>query len=112
MGRQIVAHPEPSGFRPGGAPPSAGLPASLDRKSTRLNSSHSQISYAAFCLKKKNHRVTEDTEEETQRTPLNPVVVGSPDPTSFGTFGQPKWHGPETVPQQRISSPVPSVNLW
>src|SRR2546430_10402381 len=28
----------------------------LDRKSTRLNSSHSQISYAVFCLKKKNHR--------------------------------------------------------
>src|SRR2546430_13242511 len=27
----------------------------LDRKSTRLNSSHSQISYAVFCLKKKNH---------------------------------------------------------
>src|SRR2546430_10573113 len=27
---------------------------SLDRKSTRLNSSHSQISYAVFCLKKKN----------------------------------------------------------
>src|SRR2546430_7579196 len=26
----------------------------VDRKSTRLNSSHSQISYAAFCLKKKN----------------------------------------------------------
>src|SRR5688572_31478933 len=26
---------------------------SLDRKSTRLNSSHSQISYAVFCLKKK-----------------------------------------------------------
>src|SRR2546430_11870732 len=30
----------------------AGLKA--DRKSTRLNSSHSQISYAVFCLKKKN----------------------------------------------------------
>src|SRR2546430_6147506 len=29
----------------------------LDRKSTRLNSSHSQISYAVFCLKKKNIRV-------------------------------------------------------
>src|SRR5688572_32538700 len=28
--------------------------ATLDRKSTRLNSSHSQISYAVFCLKKKN----------------------------------------------------------
>src|SRR2546430_6793474 len=38
----------------------------IDRKSTRLNSSHSQISYAVFCLKKKKkqrstasrHRVT------------------------------------------------------
>src|SRR2546430_8445372 len=28
-------------------------PPSQDRKSTRLNSSHSQISYAVFCLKKK-----------------------------------------------------------
>src|SRR2546427_8485253 len=30
------------------------LRAQRDRKSTRLNSSHSQISYAVFCLKKKN----------------------------------------------------------
>src|SRR2546427_9921345 len=29
--------------------------ASVDRKSTRLNSSHSQISYAVFCLKKKKN---------------------------------------------------------
>src|SRR5688572_32109760 len=29
---------------------------SLDRKSTRLNSSHSQISYAVFCLKKKTNK--------------------------------------------------------
>src|SRR5256885_3235068 len=29
---------------------------SADRKSTRLNSSHLVISYAVFCLKKKNHR--------------------------------------------------------
>src|SRR2546430_5359038 len=29
-----------------------------DRKSTRLNSSHSQISYAVFCLKKKNRSST------------------------------------------------------
>src|SRR5688572_31280400 len=28
----------------------------IDRKSTRLNSSHSQISYAVFCLKKKKTR--------------------------------------------------------
>src|SRR2546430_8116843 len=27
----------------------------IDRKSTRLNSSHSQISYAVFCLKKKKY---------------------------------------------------------
>src|SRR2546427_8127704 len=32
----------------------AGAGPLLDRKSTRLNSSHSQISYAVFCLKKKN----------------------------------------------------------
>src|SRR5699024_12808096 len=30
---------------------------SLDRKSTRLNSSHVSISYAVFCLKKKNKKV-------------------------------------------------------
>src|SRR5256886_8726609 len=37
---------------------SAGAPLApdQDRKSTRLNSSHSQISYAVFCLKKKKHR--------------------------------------------------------
>src|SRR3989475_2950743 len=29
------------------------FPEEIDRKSTRLNSSHSQISYAVFCLKKK-----------------------------------------------------------
>src|SRR5256886_3038034 len=38
-----------------GTPPSSWHPA-IDRKSTRLNSSHSQISYAVFCLKKKKHR--------------------------------------------------------
>src|SRR5205085_8916118 len=33
--------------------PAAREPRRRDRKSTRLNSSHSQISYAVFCLKKK-----------------------------------------------------------
>src|SRR2546430_11505771 len=33
-------------------------PAEQDRKSTRLNSSHSQISYAVFCLKKKKRFVS------------------------------------------------------
>src|SRR5438445_4472265 len=32
---------------------SSPLPTCLDRKSTRLNSSHANISYAVFCLKKK-----------------------------------------------------------
>src|SRR5205085_11274837 len=31
-------------------------PGTRDRKSTRLNSSHSQISYAVFCLKKKKNK--------------------------------------------------------
>src|SRR3712207_8922822 len=40
-------------------PPPVGCPqqlcaSSIDRKSTRLNSSHANISYAVFCLKKKN----------------------------------------------------------
>src|SRR2546430_13568661 len=35
-----------------------------DRKSTRLNSSHSQISYAVFCLKKKKKR-SSDTATDT-----------------------------------------------
>src|SRR5688572_32185487 len=39
--------------------PAIGLiagPMMTDRKSTRLNSSHSQISYAVFCLKKKKNK--------------------------------------------------------
>src|SRR5689334_24277334 len=56
--------PEPAGGRPMPAAdcgvPTHGHPcgsAVKDRKSTRLNSSHSSISYAVFCLKKKkkNH---------------------------------------------------------
>src|SRR5438132_3269192 len=45
--------------------------ADLDRKSTRLNSSHTVISYAVFCLKKKNYNyacfatLTADTGNET-----------------------------------------------
>src|SRR2546429_6319139 len=36
-------------------PPSGWRSARLDRKSTRLNSSHGYISYAVFCLKKKKN---------------------------------------------------------
>src|SRR2546430_1748333 len=43
----------------------------LDRKSTRLNSSHSQISYAVFCLKKKDHRMLHLSEHAA----LEPVRI-------------------------------------
>src|SRR3712207_8391568 len=36
---------------------SPGLGVRLDRKSTRLNSSHANISYAVFCLKKKKKKI-------------------------------------------------------
>src|SRR2546430_5904055 len=42
------------------SPAGAFWPCSVgDRKSTRLNSSHSQISYAVFCLKKKKTQITQ-----------------------------------------------------
>src|SRR2546422_2100002 len=46
-----------------GAGGSCATRATVDRKSTRLNSSHGYISYAVFCLKKKKH----DEEQKTQR---------------------------------------------
>src|SRR2546426_5756533 len=36
------------------------VPERLDRKSTRLNSSHLVISYAVFCLKKKKEKLNDD----------------------------------------------------
>src|SRR2546430_4479032 len=42
--------------------------APTDRKSTRLNSSHSQISYAVFCLKKKKKENTHVSDCRTERT--------------------------------------------
>src|SRR2546430_5771829 len=46
----------------------------VDRKSTRLNSSHSQISYAVFCLKKKNKR-SNLTGSIERRIFAQPVVI-------------------------------------
>src|SRR6266478_8648539 len=45
-------------------PPHRAGPAFGDRKSTRLNSSHSQISYAVFCLKKKKKRQKADLRQQ------------------------------------------------
>src|SRR2546427_6133094 len=41
---------------------------SVDRKSTRLNSSHSQISYAVFCLKKKKKKTEKFEHKSTIKT--------------------------------------------
>src|SRR5438270_2946434 len=40
-------------------------PIPTDRKSTRLNSSHSQISYAVFCLKKKKNKISDNAHIRT-----------------------------------------------
>src|SRR2546430_12534942 len=65
--RVLKRHPLGGASRSGGSPPigvngsltsapNFGADFSKDRKSTRLNSSHSQISYAVFCLKKKKKK--------------------------------------------------------
>src|SRR5688572_32697788 len=46
-----------------------------DRKSTRLNSSHSQISYAVFCLKKKKHPMNRGRDLLTGSAPVNDSVI-------------------------------------
>src|SRR5689334_24762764 len=45
----------------------ADSPVLKDRKSTRLNSSHSSISYAVFCLKKKKKKKNTSTQLQSQR---------------------------------------------
>src|SRR5689334_23939986 len=46
-----------------------------DRKSTRLNSSHSSISYAVFCLKKKKKHVHGDTRQDYAAEPVQPLLL-------------------------------------
>src|SRR2546430_13515778 len=45
----------------------------IDRKSTRLNSSHSQISYAVFCLKKKDNVTPPSHAAGTMMVALRPL---------------------------------------
>src|SRR2546427_9097273 len=51
----------------------------LDRKSTRLNSSHSQISYAVFCLKEKKNRLQQPQTVLRRTEILRDCVLRSPD---------------------------------
>src|SRR2546430_13309811 len=70
-----------------------------DRKSTRLNSSHSQISYAVFCLKKKNTR-------PVKRDPADPInFTLLPRPTfSFGAPPSPSSFSSPVRPSSPRSS--------
>src|SRR2546427_1818128 len=54
----------------------SGHPVGIDRKSTRLNSSHSQISYAVFCLKKKMR--VNGARKGTARIQLPKTRIGLP----------------------------------
>src|SRR5690625_5632255 len=53
-------------------------PVLLDRKSTRLNSSHVAISYAVFCLKKKKVERRDDQPRHPKRRDNAPVLLRAP----------------------------------
>src|SRR3712207_6878776 len=61
--------------RPAAGPVHAGAPGDDgDRKSTRLNSSHANISYAVFCLKKKKI-ITESTVITNSKLDVHPTHI-------------------------------------
>src|SRR2546430_11330079 len=68
-----------------------------DRKSTRLNSSHSQISYAVFCLKKKDRRRAERAPRGPRSFPAREPFRARPAPRAAARGlphrGAPRPHG-------------------
>src|SRR2546430_11195809 len=52
-----------------------GLLNETDRKSTRLNSSHSQISYAVFCLKKKKKKTKDKSAKNKRNEVLHNIHI-------------------------------------
>src|SRR2546430_8099262 len=75
-------------------------PCDRDRKSTRLNSSHSQISYAVFCLKKKNVVVVRPKE-------INDVLVNP----GMGITTFQRFNGQEPNPPLKWSEVSPEKKL-
>src|SRR5690349_23278247 len=61
---RVLAAEEARSQRPPGDDADPGCAAERDRKSTRLNSSHVEISYAVFCLKKKKKRKEKKNKKE------------------------------------------------
>src|SRR5690349_22873500 len=57
--------------RASGPPRRRPAPGRTDRKSTRLNSSHVEISYAVFCLKKKKKKKIEKKKKKTKSTKVH-----------------------------------------
>src|SRR3712207_7804580 len=66
-----------SGWRMSMCRPAATFRTGRDRKSTRLNSSHANISYAVFCLKKKKKKTTTRLYTKHYKTPHNNLVLYS-----------------------------------
>src|SRR2546429_3936059 len=79
----------------------AGARGKLDRKSTRLNSSHGYTSYAVFCLKKKT--TTEHRALGPADPPLPPLTAP---PSAFA----PSLGSAPGLPSHRLCSP-PSVSV-
>src|SRR2546430_10124318 len=73
-----------------------------DRKSTRLNSSHSQISYAVFCLKKK----TRHYRRPRRRCPRPPPLSGALSHTQAGHPSHPPDPLPCSVQPRLATSPT------
>src|SRR3989442_5491561 len=72
----IYADPRDGDARGFRQPRSLPLLRLLDRKSTRLNSSHVRISYAVFCLKKKKTKETSTNDcDRRQSCPLSLMIV-------------------------------------
>src|SRR2546421_7774557 len=99
-----IAAPPAPGRNPWNSPRGAAVRddrAGPDRKSTRLNSSHDQISYAVFCLKKKKKHTKKPT--CTTRTRLNTT------PSHMSTAIHP-FHKP-TSSKTRASTAYTQPNL-
>src|SRR5256886_8823936 len=75
----------------------------VDRKSTRLNSSHSQISYAVFCLKKKKNN--------TILTELNPLSTRKITPTYITLLNSYNTVTIQTTPQHVTTATSTPVSL-
>src|SRR2546430_8323429 len=74
-----------------------------DRKSTRLNSSHSQISYAVFCLKKK---------KLIQRSPQENHYIPHPDTPIKNGHKQPLSCSSLSAPQHQVLDNLPSIKYY